>query len=174
MADFIAVPAVDLENFLQNKKFERTKQRDEVVYIRRSTVDPNLMMKVYTSIKDGQTAVRAAGRDAIRVCVVWDNGQGRSFGVGKFPPVFRVHSVQSDLERLDLKLKEAAQRAKDWLAQEASKREAQEDARQKALFAQREREQERQAFASDPDMGSEPPEAGVSFAEYAATLEVPF
>src|SRR5271157_3496218 len=40
MADFIAVPAVDLENFLQSKKFERTKQRDEVVYIRRSMVDP--------------------------------------------------------------------------------------------------------------------------------------
>jgi hypothetical protein len=82
----------------------RPKQRDEVVYIKRSTVDPSLMIKVYTSIRDGATAVRAAGRDAIRVCVVWDNGV-RSFGVGKFDPVMRVHSVQSVLSRLDLRLK---------------------------------------------------------------------
>jgi hypothetical protein len=163
MADFIAVPAVDLENFLQSKKFERTKQRDEVVYIRRSTVDPCLMMKIYTSIKDGQTTVRAAGRDAIRVCVVWDNGQGRSFGVGKFPPVFRVHSVQSVLERLDLKLKEAAQRAKDWLGEQAKKKAPPPPP----------------PPVEDPVMGSEPPAPitdprDPAFAAYAASLEVPF
>jgi hypothetical protein len=162
MADFIAVPAADLETFLQKKGMARTLQRNEVVYIKRSTIDQNLMLKVYTSINNGQTAVRAAGRDAIRCCVVWDNGQGRSFGVGKFPPVFRVHSVQSVLDRLDLRLKEAAQRARDWLDEQAKKRAA--------------------AMPPPPppieqDPCSEPPEAAQnapSFEEYAKSLQVPF
>jgi len=175
MADFIAVPAADLENFLQKKNFTPTRQRDEVVYIKRSTVDTNLMIKVYTSIRQGATAVRAAGKDAIRVCVVWDDGRGKSFGVGKFNPIFRVHSVQSVLERLDLRLKEAAQRARDWLQEQGAK----EDLRQKDLFAQQEREQEQAAFLADmqrqtPEPASEPPQSELSFEDYAKTLEVPF
>jgi hypothetical protein len=166
MPTFVAVPSQTLEDHLQKKGYRRTVQRNEVVYIKRSQVDPSLMIKVYTSIAIGQTAVRAAGRDAIRCCVVWDNGF-RSFGVGKFPPVFRVHSVQSVLERLDARLKEAVQRAKDWLSEQGAK----EDARQKAAFAQREREQEEAAFMSDPGMRDDSPAA---FAAYAATLEVPF
>ncbi len=58
-----------------------------------------------------------------------------------------------------------------------------EDARQKAAFAERERQQEQAAFMSDPDMRfppdppSEPPEPAPkapTFEEYARTLEVPF
>jgi hypothetical protein len=170
MANFIAVPAQDLEAFLQKKGYSRTKQRDEVVYIKRSQVDPSLMIKVYTSIRDGATAVRAAGRDAIRCCVVWDNGS-RSFGVGKFQPVMRVHSVQSVLDRLNIRLTEAVQRAKEWLQEQADKRQREQDLRDKAAFAQREREQEEAAFMSDPDMRDDSPAA---FAAYAVTLEVPF
>jgi hypothetical protein len=169
MANFIAVPAKDLEDFLQKHSFVRGKQRDEVVYTRHSKVDPALHIKVYTSIRDGQAQVRASGRDAIRVCVVWDNGQ-RSFGVGRFPPVFRVTSVQSVLERLDIRLREAAQRAKDWLSEQAAK----EDAKQKALFAQREREQEQAAFMSDPDMQDPKNPRDPKFAAYADSLMVPF
>ena len=170
MANFIAVPAADLENFLQKKNFSPTRQRDEVVYIKRSTVDPNLMIKVYTSIRHGSTAVRAAGKDAIRVCVVWDNGVGRSFGVGKFNPIFRVHSVQSVLERLDLRLKEAAQRARDWLSEQGAK----EDVQHKAAFAQKEREQEQAAFLADMQRQTPEPASEPTFEEYALTLEVPF
>jgi len=171
MADFIDVPAKDLEDFLQKHSFTRGKQGNEVVYVRRSTVDPNLMLKVYTSIRDGQVVARASGRDSIKVCVVWDDGRGKSFGVGRFPPVFRVTSVASVLERLDLKLKEAVLRAKEWLAEQAAK----EDKRQKELFAQREREQEKAAFMSDPDMQDDPKNPrDPKFAAYAASLEVPF
>ena len=187
MADFIAVPAADLEAFLQKRKFVRGKQGNEVIYTRHSSVDPNLFIKVFTSIRDGQTAVRAAGRDALRICVVWDNGAGRSFGVGKFDPVFRVHSVESVLKRLDIRMREAAQRAKDWLAEQAAKNPssaAAADARQKAAFAERERQQEQQAFLSDPDLGiippdppSEPPQPSPqapTFEQYAQSLVVPF
>lgn len=153
MANYIEVPAADMEGFLQRKGFSRTTQRDEVVYIKRSQVDGALMLKVYTSIRNGSASVRGAGRDAVRVCVVWDDGT-RSFGVGRFPPVFRVHSVQSVLERLEARLKEAAQRARDWLSEQgkSAERAMQERLEEKAEFAAREAEQERAAFMSDPDM----------------------
>lgn len=178
MANFVSVPSQVLEDFLQKKGFTATTQRNEIVYIKRSKVDPNLMLKVYTSIAVGSTAVRAAGKDALRCCVVWDNGLGRSFGVGKFNPVFRVHSVQSVLERLELRLKEAAQRARDWLGEQA----AREDLRQKNLFAEQERQAEQRAFMADmqrqtppqEEPSSEPPQSGPTFEEYANTLEVPF
>lgn len=171
MANFVAVPAADLENALQKKGYTRTTQREEIVYIKRSAVDPSLMIKVYTSISTRNTAaVRAAGRDAIRCCVVWDNGS-RSFGVGKFQPVMRVHSVQSVLDRLNIRLAEAVQRAKEWLQEQADKRQREEDLRQKSLFAQREREQEQAAFMSDPDCGDV---RSPAFEAYASTLEVPF
>jgi hypothetical protein len=151
MADFIAVPAKDLEDFLQQKGYSRTTQREEVVYVKRSQVNPSLMVKVYTSICDGSAAVRAAGRDAIRVCVVFDNG-ARSFGVGKFSPVMRVHSAQSVLERLNIRLREAALRAREWLAQQAAP-----------------------APAHAPDYSSEPPPPETqSFEDYANSLSVPF
>jgi hypothetical protein len=156
MANFIPVPAHDIESLLQSKGFARGKQGNEVVYTKHSSVDPYLHVKVYTSIREGQTQVRAAGRDAIRVCAVWDNKVGRNFGVGRFQPVFRVQSVQSVLERLELRLREAAQRCKDWLAEQAARNPPPPPPPPEAY-------------------SSEPPEAGeVSFEQYAATLEVPF
>jgi len=191
MSQYIDVPAADIENFLQNKKFERTVQRTEVVYIKRSQVDPNLMIKVYTSIQIGATQARANGRDSIKVCCVYDSGTS-SFGVGRFPPVFRVTSVQSVLERLDLKIKEASIRARDWLVSQgktvpktpvppAMDAQAAEDLRQKNRFAQQERAQEQAAFLADMAEQvppSEPPKAPLSpraaFEAYAASLDVPF
>ena len=189
MAEYIDVPAADIENYLQGKKFVRTVQGTEVVYIKRSTVDPGLMIKVYSSITDGQSSARSTGRDSIKVCCVFDDGV-RSFGVGKFPPVFRVTSVQSVLERLDLKIKEAAVRARDWLAQQGKKAPStpvppppsqmeMEDIRQKNRFAEKERLQEQAAFLADmerqvPSSEPPPPPKEPTFVEYANSLVVPF
>jgi hypothetical protein len=117
MASFIAVPAEILESWLQERKFERTVQRNEVVYTRSSAKNANVKMKVYTSIRTGQMTVRAAGQDAIRVCVVFENSY-KSFGIGRFPAVMRVHSVESVLKRLREKLVEAAARADEWIQQD--------------------------------------------------------
>jgi hypothetical protein len=192
VSNYIDVPAADIERFLQNLRFERSKQRDEVVYIKRSTVDPCLMVKVYTSLTDGSNSTRGSGRDSIKVCVVFDDGNGRAFGVGKFPPVFRVTSVQSVLERLELKIREAAVRAREWLAQQGKSAPAtpptpppsqmeMEDIRLKNLAAEHERLQEQAAFLADMTRqvpASEPPPRPMNerdeFRAYANKLSVPF
>lgn len=148
MSQYFAVPASAIEDFLTDKKFERTVQRNEVVYSRKSSRNPNVILKVYTSIRIGASAVRGSGKDAIRACVIFDNGQ-RSFGIGKFPPVFRVTSTNSVLLRLDERLRQAAARGNEWIDNQAVR-----DA---------ERAAEARGFLSDPDFQnlqcSEPPEA---------------
>jgi hypothetical protein len=136
MAHYFAVPAQAIEDFLASKKFERSVQREEVVYSRRSSRNPDVLIKVYTSIRVGAQQVRRSGTDAIRVCVVFDNGR-RSFGIGRFAPVFRVTSAESTLRRLEERLREAAERGNEWIDNEA--------------IRQQERVQERRGFMSDPD-----------------------
>lgn len=114
MANYFAVPTQEIEQFLVAKKFERTVQRNEVVYVKRSTRNPDVLMKVYTSVHVGAASVRRSGKDAIRVCVVFQNSY-KSFGIGKFAPVFRVTSTESVLRRLMDRLREAAQRATEWI-----------------------------------------------------------
>ena len=115
MANFIAIPSEVLETRLQQLGFERQTQRNEVVYRKTSTQNPSVHILVYTSVRNGQSQVRAAGKDAIRVCTIFDNGR-TSFGVGKFPPVMRVHSVESVLQRLQERIIDAAKRGKEWIA----------------------------------------------------------
>lgn len=187
MANFFAVPAEALEGYLQSLRFERSVYGQEVVYSRKSAYNPNVLIKVYTSIRVGQSSVRAAGTDAIRVCCVFDNGR-RSFGIGKFPPVMRVASVDSVLKRLFERLQAAAARAKAWMAEEdrrngvSSRDQAEWQARveEKAAYARFEAEQERRAFASDPDFRadtdpcSEPPESGnLAYEGYASRVSCP-
>ena len=117
MANYFAVPSEAIEGFLASKKFERFVQREEVVYVRRSTRNPNVFIKVYTSIRTGRDAVRASGKDAIRICTVFDSGK-KSFGIGKFKPVFRVTSTESVLERILSRIMEAAQRGNQWIDQQ--------------------------------------------------------
>jgi hypothetical protein len=170
MANFVAVPAEKLEGFLQSEQFSRTVQGNEVVYVRKSARNPDVQLKVYTSIRVGQTSVRAAGKDAIRVCAVFDNGR-KSFGVGKFSPVLRVASVESVLTRLKERLNEAKKRANEWIDKnvaEMARRDALRrddgvgDIAWKNEYARREARQESEAMmlAEDfQDPCSEPPEA---------------
>lgn len=159
---FVPVPAATLEGFLRSLRFERTVRYNEVVYERRSARNPSVVMKVYTSIRQGDSLVRASGKDAIRVCVVFDDGV-RSFGIGKFPPVPRVHSVDSVLRRLRERLVAASERGREWMDGDDAKARARgqrpswaekalvERLQEKADFAARERRQEAAAFLSDPD-----------------------
>lgn len=119
-ASYVAVPAQAIEDFLVGMKFERTIQREEVVYQRRSTRNPDVMMKVFTSIRTGRSAVRACGKDSIKVAVVFETPR-KSFGIGKFPPVFRVASIESVLRRLRERLMDASKRANEWIDGQAKR-----------------------------------------------------
>ncbi len=154
MSSFVAVPAQDIEQFLQSRGFARTVQRNEVVYVRASKRDVNVLLKVYTSIHDGRETVRAVGRDAIRVCVIFDDRRGKTFGIGKFNPVLRVHSVQSVLARLLERIQQAATRGNEWLDQQTAWQERR--VQEKAEYARQERTEEETGFRSDPDFQDEP------------------
>lgn len=89
-------------------------QGKEIVYIRDSSRNPCVKMKVYTSITNGNSTVRQSGSDAIRVCVIYDDGK-RNVGIGRFTPVHRTTSEESILQRLLERMLEAAKFADTWI-----------------------------------------------------------
>ena len=151
MPNYVNVPAATIEEFCQSKGFSRTVQGNEVVYVRSSRVNPDVKIKVYTSIRTGEAAARRRGKDSIKVCAVFDDGR-RSFGIGRFPRVHRTGSPQAVLDRVLDRLRKAAARANEWIAENrTASREAWRDRLQeKAEFARLERAQEERAFSYGP------------------------
>lgn len=127
MGRFVEVTREQLEGFLQAQGFRRAVQGDEVVYLRDNHNDPNVKVKVYTSLTAGSNRVRACGVDAIRVCTVFENGE-RSFGVGKFPKLLRTAPEGLDhgarvkvlLNRLYERMREAYARGNQFIRQSKS------------------------------------------------------
>lgn len=118
---YVAVPATVIEDFLQAKGLERSVYYNEVVYTQTHGDNPNVKIKVYTSIRVGQAAVRACGADSIKVATVFDDGAKR-FGVGKFPHILRVGSEQEVLDRIQERLTAAYKRGSEWLSQQQTVR----------------------------------------------------
>lgn len=128
---FVKLDSVTFFAFFTAHGFERLPKTrnsgEEVVFIRRHNHNRNLMVKVYSSVKDGAGEARACGADAIRIVAIFDNGQ-RSFGVGKFPRIYRtappdmedderqVHVQKRVLDRM----REAYARCNEWLKQQAN------------------------------------------------------
>lgn len=54
----------------KNWSKEITPSTREIVYIRPFRSNPNLVIKVYSSVKQGDSLGRGCGQDAIRVCAV--------------------------------------------------------------------------------------------------------
>lgn len=111
---YVEVSREALEGFLVSKRFERTLQGSEVVYVFNHLVDKNVKVKVYTSLRDGARQARGCGEDAIRVVTVFDNGT-KSFGVGKFPKVLRTGSEQAVLDRVYSRIQDAYKRGSDFI-----------------------------------------------------------
>jgi len=111
---YVEVSRETIEGFLRSKHFERTVQATEVVYVFRHRRNPRVLVKVYTSLRDGARTVRGCGEDAIRVATVFDDGQ-RSFGVGKFPKILRTGSEQLILDRIYSRIREAYLRGSDFI-----------------------------------------------------------
>lgn len=144
---YVAVPASEIEGFLQSKGFHRTTHCNEIVYVRKHSKDPRVQVKVYTSIREGSTAVRRNGADAIKVAAVYDDGR-RSFGVGKFPRILRTGSTKAVLDRMLQRMRQAYSRCNEWVAQNPA---MMSRIKEKAEFARQEQFREEEGFASDPD-----------------------
>lgn len=117
MGTFCGITATRIEGYLAAKGFSRTVRNHEVTYVRHGNRCPALWVAVYTTISDGCVSGRGCGQDAIRVCVFYDDGRGRSFGVGKFPHIKRTGSEEAILDRLQERILAAYDRAAEWLEQ---------------------------------------------------------
>lgn len=146
---YVAVPASDIENFLQSKGFHRTTHCSEVVYIRKHSKDPRILVKVYTSIRAGEQLVRRSGADAIKVAAVYDDGR-KSFGVGRFPRILRTGSTEAVLKRMLQRMRDAYARCNEWVAENPTLAMTSR-LKEKAEFARLEQFREEEGFASDPD-----------------------
>lgn len=119
---FVEVSRETLESFLTSKGFRREVQNREVVYVRDHHIDGNVKVKVYTTLSVNGEQVRDCGEDAIRVCTVFE-GNGKSFGVGKFPKILRTapqnlseqERVAHLLNRLVERMREAYTRANEFV-----------------------------------------------------------
>lgn len=145
MPHYVEVPADEIETFLRSKGFVRTIVHREVVYSRAHAKNPDVKVKVYTSIRVGAQSARRRGKDSIKVCTIFDNGR-KKFGIGKFPRIHRTGSTEKVLERTLKRMREAWARGTEWI----NEQDRREDLRWKAEFSRQEREAEERAFLSGP------------------------
>ena len=135
---FVNLEASILEQFLQErgadlqkpdrdgKKGQCTRivQGSEIVYVYTNKYHPSVKVKVYTSIRAGEKYVRRPGKDAIRVCTVYEgvkaitrgrNNESRSFGIYKAQRIHRTGSEEAIIERLHDRMQEAYRVGNEWL-----------------------------------------------------------
>lgn len=145
MPHYVEVPADEIEEFLREKGFVRTVVRQEVVYSRAHARNPDVKVKVYTSIRVGASSARRRGKDSIKVCTVFDNGR-KQFGIGKFPRIHRTGSTEKVLKRTLGRMREAWARGTEWIGEQGRR----DDLYWKNEFARAEADAERRAFMDDP------------------------
>lgn len=112
MGTFVEVPAVELDQFLTEKKFVAGKQGHEVVYTRQSKTNPLLKIAVYSSVTEGAATARECGEDAIRVVLLGKVSGGKEWCLRKTTRIHRTGSVAKVLARILDRIMEAAEAAK--------------------------------------------------------------
>mgnify|MGYP001579849851 CR=1 FL=1 len=118
MSRFVELPREAMVNMLATSGFEELKDSSsgELVYIRKHHKNPNVQLKVYTSIAKGLSYARECGEDAIRVVVVYDNpNTGKNFGIYKATRTHRTGSVEKILHRTLTRMREAYGFANEWV-----------------------------------------------------------
>ncbi len=115
-AGAVTVPADTIIAFLKSKGFtERDAMKvrgNEIVYERAHKVDSRYKVLIYTSVRRGATVARGIGKDAIRVCAIFEQGSD-SRGICKLPRVHRTGTVDGVLQRVLERAREAYQKCCD-------------------------------------------------------------
>lgn len=118
-ARFVEVPAEAIERPLQALGFHRIRSHGQIVYVKQHDCCGNVLIKVYTSIPysmnapSGAAAVRRAGKDSIRVCCAYESSV-KNFGIGKFPYIARITSVDAVVAKMLETIKLAWERGQEW------------------------------------------------------------
>lgn len=112
----VVVPAEAILAFLKSKGFtERDAMKvrgNEIVYERAHKADSRYKVLIYTSVRRGATVARGIGKDAIRVCAIFEQGS-ESRGICKLPRVHRTGTVDGVLARVIERAREAYQKCCD-------------------------------------------------------------
>lgn len=121
MANFVNVPPEAIEDPLRMLGFARSVESAQVVYEKRHDVNPDIVVKVYTSINADGSQIRRRGKDSIRVCTIvcWTR---KTFGIGKFPYIARVSSAEHVVRKMLATVKQAWERGAEWHSMQAVKK----------------------------------------------------
>jgi len=119
---YVEVDSVKFEKFLKEKGFVKNKTEfgKEVVYSFCHKNNPNIVVKVYTSITEGVKVARSVGSDTIRVVCIFNDGK-KSFGIAKMPRVYRTGSQQKVEARTLERMREAYKLGSSWIRNNKAK-----------------------------------------------------
>lgn len=113
---YIDIDADRFIAFLTSKGFSRTVQNRELVFVKQHERNPNLYVKVYSSISVNATLARGVGSDCIRVVAIHD-GNGKSFGIWKATRTYRTGSQEAVEQRTYDRMRECYAALNRWRKQ---------------------------------------------------------
>lgn len=114
MARFVEIPKEALAVPLLALGFRQYEAHGQIVMEKRHDCCSNILVKVYTSIPSGGAlVVRRAGKDSIRVCCTYESSF-KKFGIGKFPYIARVGTVEGVVQRVMKTIRLAWVRGQEW------------------------------------------------------------
>lgn len=110
---FVVVPAEVFEACMKEHGFDEAvgKSRSERVYRRKHHRDTRYVVYIYSSIAHGRAVARSKGTDAIRVCIVFEDGM-RTSGVASLPKVLRT-APKGIAMRADFVMMRVVERARE-------------------------------------------------------------
>lgn len=112
---FVDVPAAAIRERLALAGFRLIPAaRGEEVYERTHDRSPEYSVKVYSSVKRGESGARECGADAIRVvAILTASGSGKTYPIFKSARVYRTGSVDAVLDRMMGRAREAYARCNE-------------------------------------------------------------
>ena len=124
MAHYIPIELEPFEKFLTVQGFSIVPTKDEIVYEKPYTDNPNIKIKVYTSFQNGAIIARDVGRDAIRLVAVLKNSNSdKSYPIFKGSRVYRTTSQESVHNRVQERIDAATKRCQEWIIERSKKME---------------------------------------------------
>lgn len=113
MSRFVDVPAAAIQERLAAAGFELMEaNHGEEVYLRIHDKDERYAIKVFSSIRHGESAARGCGADAIRVVALFQP-RDKVYPIFKSARVYRTGTVVGVLDRMVERAREAYKRCNE-------------------------------------------------------------
>src|SRR5260221_8725126 len=110
---FVSVDSEQLFSFLESQGFKRSIQGSEVVYEHSLEIDNDIIIRIYTSVSEGDAEAREYGTDALRVIAIHSK-DNKTVGVYKGSRIYRTGSQEKIHLRIKERIKEAFETCVHW------------------------------------------------------------